>query len=101
MKYTKSIENLLKEANSTNEGGLKRTLGSWNLIALGIGAIIGAGLFVRTAAAAGAGHRTRLGALEQRPAGQLRADARSVECPHLRQSGGAGLVEGRTMRLRT
>ena len=53
MKYTKSIENLLKEANSTNEGGLKRTLGSWNLIALGIGAIIGAGLFVRTAAAAG------------------------------------------------
>ena len=53
MKYTKSIAHLLKEANSTSEGGLKRTLGSWNLIALGIGAIIGAGLFVRTAAAAG------------------------------------------------
>lgn len=34
------------------EKGLKRTLGSYNLIALGIGAIIGAGLFVRTAAAA-------------------------------------------------
>lgn len=33
--------------------GLKRTLGPMNLIALGIGAIIGAGLFVRTAAAAG------------------------------------------------
>lgn len=33
--------------------GLKRTLGPGNLIALGIGAIIGAGLFVRTAAAAG------------------------------------------------
>ena len=32
--------------------GLKRTLGPMNLIALGIGAIIGAGLFVRTAAAA-------------------------------------------------
>jgi basic amino acid/polyamine antiporter, APA family len=31
---------------------LKRTLGAGNLIALGIGAIIGAGLFVRTAAAA-------------------------------------------------
>ena len=31
--------------------GLKRTLGAGNLIALGIGAIIGAGLFVRTAAA--------------------------------------------------
>ncbi|MEO5511066.1 MAG: amino acid permease [Longimicrobiales bacterium] len=33
------------------EGGLKRTLGPWHLVALGIGAIIGAGLFVRTAAA--------------------------------------------------
>jgi APA family basic amino acid/polyamine antiporter len=33
------------------EGGLKRTLGAWSLVALGIGAIIGAGLFVRTAAA--------------------------------------------------
>lgn len=33
--------------------GLKRTLGAGNLVALGIGAIIGAGLFVRTAAAAG------------------------------------------------
>jgi len=35
-------------------GTLKRTLGAGNLVALGIGAIIGAGLFVRTAAAAGA-----------------------------------------------
>ena len=33
--------------------GLKRSLGAANLVALGIGAIIGAGLFVRTAAAAG------------------------------------------------
>jgi APA family basic amino acid/polyamine antiporter len=33
------------------EGGLKRTLGAFALVALGIGAIIGAGLFVRTAAA--------------------------------------------------
>lgn len=46
----KSITLLLKEANS-NEGGLNKTLGVWSLIALGIGAIIGAGLFVRTAAA--------------------------------------------------
>jgi APA family basic amino acid/polyamine antiporter len=36
-------------------GGLKRTLTATALVALGIGAIIGAGLFVRTAAAAG-GH---------------------------------------------
>ena len=53
MKFTKSLTTLLAEANKTGEGSLKRTLGSWNLIALGIGAIIGAGLFVRTAAAAG------------------------------------------------
>jgi APA family basic amino acid/polyamine antiporter len=53
MKFTKSLTTLLAEANNTGEGSLKRTLGSWNLIALGIGAIIGAGLFVRTAAAAG------------------------------------------------
>src|ERR1700749_4373751 len=47
----KSIESLL--ASSEDGSTLKKTLGSWNLIALGIGAIIGAGLFVRTAAAAG------------------------------------------------
>lgn len=36
----------------TEKGGLKRTLGATSLVLLGIGAIIGAGLFVRTAAAA-------------------------------------------------
>jgi APA family basic amino acid/polyamine antiporter len=48
---TKSIDSLLSEAGATGEGTLRRTLGPWALIALGIGAIIGAGLFVRTAAA--------------------------------------------------
>jgi APA family basic amino acid/polyamine antiporter len=48
---TKSLTDMLASADS--EKGLKRTLGAGNLIALGIGAIIGAGLFVRTAAAAG------------------------------------------------
>lgn len=47
----KSIEVLLAQA-ADNEKGMKRTLGAWSLVALGIGAIIGAGLFVRTAAAA-------------------------------------------------
>ena len=45
---TKSIDSLAAESENAP---LKRTLGSWSLIALGIGAIIGAGLFVRTAAA--------------------------------------------------
>ena len=48
---TKSLSKLLADAAS-GEKGLKKTLGMWSLIALGIGAIIGAGLFVRTAAAA-------------------------------------------------
>ncbi len=46
----KPLKQLLEQAADT-EKGLKRTLGAWNLVALGIGAIIGAGLFVRTAAA--------------------------------------------------
>src|SRR5882724_10581841 len=41
----------MSDGGGTGESTLKRTLGSWSLIALGIGAIIGAGLFVRTAAA--------------------------------------------------
>ena len=48
---TKSIDRLMSEAAATGEGTLKRTLGPMSLVALGIGAIIGAGLFVRTAAA--------------------------------------------------
>ena len=47
----KSIALLLSEA-AESEKGLKRTLTAWSLVALGIGAIIGAGLFVRTATAA-------------------------------------------------
>lgn len=47
----KSITKLIAESEQT-EHGLKRSLTSWSLIALGIGAIIGAGLFVRTADAA-------------------------------------------------
>ncbi|MBS1667694.1 MAG: amino acid permease [Bacteroidetes bacterium] len=48
----KSLDILMSQA-ADSEKGLKRTLGVGSLIALGIGAIIGAGLFVRTAAAAG------------------------------------------------
>lgn len=48
----KSIESVLKTAENQGKG-MKRTLGPVNLIALGIGAVIGAGIFVRTAEAAG------------------------------------------------
>ncbi len=43
---------VLQAEAGDSEKGLKRTLGAPSLVALGIGAIIGAGLFVRTAAAA-------------------------------------------------
>ena len=52
MFHRKSIEQLLFEANQTGEGTLKRTLTSFNLISLGVGAIIGAGLFSLTGIAA-------------------------------------------------
>jgi APA family basic amino acid/polyamine antiporter len=48
----KPLAQLLREANSTGHGALKRTLGAGNLVALGVGAIIGSGLFIRTANAA-------------------------------------------------
>jgi basic amino acid/polyamine antiporter, APA family len=48
---TKRLDTLMQEAHETGEFSLKRTLGPVNLVMLGIGAIIGAGLFVRTAAA--------------------------------------------------
>ncbi|HEY0977211.1 MAG TPA: amino acid permease [Flavobacteriales bacterium] len=49
---TKSLEQILNAGSDEGGHTLKRTLTSGSLIALGIGAIIGAGLFVRTAAAA-------------------------------------------------
>ena len=43
---------LMKEASHEDEHSLKRALGPLNLITLGIGAIIGAGIFVLTGSAA-------------------------------------------------
>src|SRR5688572_16815836 len=47
----KHLSKLFEEA-AESEKGLKKTLGHWSLIALGIGAIIGAGLFSITGGAA-------------------------------------------------
>jgi APA family basic amino acid/polyamine antiporter len=49
---TKSIEQLKAEAATTGEHSLKRVLGATNLVTLGIGAIIGTGIFVLTGQAA-------------------------------------------------
>jgi APA family basic amino acid/polyamine antiporter len=48
----KPMKALLHEAEDAGSGGLKRALGPVNLITLGIGAIIGAGIFVLTGTAA-------------------------------------------------
>jgi len=49
---TKSVETILAEANETGGHTLKRALGPINLITIGIGGIIGAGIFVLTGTAA-------------------------------------------------
>src|SRR6202789_1519472 len=49
---TKPLSILTKEATEVGENTLKRSLGPVNLITLGIGAIIGAGIFVLTGQAA-------------------------------------------------
>src|SRR6202142_1382987 len=49
---TKPLSTLTKEANEVGEHTLKRSLGPVNLITLGIGAVIGAGIFVLTGQAA-------------------------------------------------
>ncbi len=48
----KPLAGLIAEAEETGSHSLKRTLGPWALVALGIGAIIGAGLFSITGGAA-------------------------------------------------
>src|SRR5690242_3128387 len=49
---TKSISVLQEEASAEGTHTLKRALSAWNLTMLGIGAIIGAGIFVLTGTAA-------------------------------------------------
>src|SRR5271167_4866555 len=48
----KPLDMLMKEATHEDEHSLKRALGPVNLITLGIGAVIGAGIFVLTGSAA-------------------------------------------------
>ena len=52
---TKSIDKLISDAEEP-EHRLKKTLGPWSLTALGIGAIIGSGIFVLTGTAAAGEH---------------------------------------------
>ncbi|REJ77409.1 MAG: amino acid permease [Acidobacteria bacterium] len=49
---TKPIDKIIAEAEEEGKHTLKRALGAWSLIALGVGAIIGTGIFVLTGQAA-------------------------------------------------
>lgn len=49
---TKSVDRLVAESEGKGESTLKRSLGATQLVALGIGAIVGAGIFVLTGVAA-------------------------------------------------
>jgi len=49
----KPIDRLLKEAGNEGGEGLKRVLGPWSLIALGVGVVVGSGLFSVTGIVAG------------------------------------------------
>ncbi len=48
----KPLELILAESGEQHGHGLKRSLGPWHLVAMGIGAIIGTGIFVLTGVAA-------------------------------------------------
>jgi APA family basic amino acid/polyamine antiporter len=54
----KPVDVLQAESSATGEGTLSRTLGPWSVTFLGVGAVIGAGIFTATgsAIAGGAGH---------------------------------------------
>ncbi len=52
---TKNIDDLLEDAHTEGKR-LKRTLGPWSLIAFGIGAVIGGGIFTVTGTAAAGQH---------------------------------------------
>lgn len=49
---TKPLDRLLRETDETGAHTLRRALGPYNLVALGVGAIIGAGIFVLSGTAA-------------------------------------------------
>lgn len=56
---TKPMARIMAESESDNS--LRRSLGPLSLISLGVGGIIGAGIFTLTGVAAGAERRTRIG----------------------------------------
>ncbi len=49
---TKPLDDVVRESKTEGDEALRRVLGRWDLVALGIGAVIGAGIFIITGTAA-------------------------------------------------
>jgi len=87
---TKSIDKLLAEAADA-EHRLRRTLGPWSLTALGIGAIIGTGIFILTGTAA-AGEELQVHSIWKAPVLDLLLHGRNALGTGGRPGAGPGIA---------
>ncbi|MBI3697807.1 MAG: amino acid permease, partial [Acidobacteria bacterium] len=86
---TKSIDRLVEQAEAP-ERALKRTLGPWSLIALGVGAVIGTGIFILTGTAA-AGETVAIPSVLKAPVLDLVWHGREALSTHGRPVAGPGI----------
>ncbi len=87
---TKSIDRLIEQAQDP-ERRLKRLLGPWSLIGLGIGAVIGGGIFVLTGTAA-AGESVAVPSIVKAPVLDLLLHGQNVVSTYGRPGAGPGIA---------
>jgi len=87
---TKNIDQLIAAAESP-EKRLRKTLGPWSLTALGIGAVIGSGIFILTGTAA-AGETLSYGSILHAPVLDLILHGRSAVSTFGRPGAGPGIA---------
>jgi len=87
---TKSIDRLIARAQSP-EGRLRKSLGPWSLTALGVGAIIGSGIFILTGTAA-AGETVAIPSILKAPVLDLLLHGRSAVSVAGRPGAGPGIA---------
>jgi APA family basic amino acid/polyamine antiporter len=86
---TKDIDKLIRDAEDP-ERRLKKTLGPWSLTALGIGAVIGSGIFILTGTAA-AGEKLAYGSILHAPVLDLLMHGRGALATFGRPGAGPGI----------
>jgi len=86
---TKNIDKLLADAELP-ERRLKKTLGVWSLVALGIGAVIGTGIFILTGTAA-AGESVQYPSILKAPLLDVLLHGQHVAGFHHGRNAGAGV----------